>query len=327
MKRLVLSLFILVGLVSQGFAQDIPIPMPLNKQQKLFISTIMGPAMNSLFTKHRPGMLGLSFAMNPMFKAGFEKEFGFTEDQAALVMEKLKERFEGNEDMEAFGQIMGQIDQRSKENEDAESLELSEEEMLAIQQGYDRIFDEFSGIAPEVFTPEQMARINEMEFAVFGGIESPFVNVDAMGVLDLTAEQVRELEEFQQDIADEKLEMLDDLTNFTKKVISTGKLNMQEAQAFEAKNKGLANKVGARLREILTEEQLKKATKLIKDQQAKMAKMMGGFGTISQWMPSADSWAPGMPIPDSLKPKDQERRFPVARPRPTTENPPSENDN
>ena len=323
MKRFVFSLLVLAGILLPSFrifAQEIALPIPLNKQQKLLASAIMGPAMNSFLTKHRPGMLGLSLAMNPMFKAGFEKELGFTEEQSGLIMEKLKERFENHEEMEAFGQIIGQIDQRSKENEDAESLELTEEEMSVIQKGYDQIFDSFASIAPEVFTPEQMEKINELEFATFGGIESPFVSVDAMGVLDLTDEQIKEIEEFQQDIADEKLEMLEGLTDFTKKVISTGKLNMQEAQAFEAKNKLLANKVGERLREILTEEQLKKATKLVKDQQAKMAKMMGGLGAISKWMPSADSWAPGMPIPDSLAPKTPERRFPVGKPKPVGEN-------
>ena len=325
MKRLLISLIVLAGLLLaprctlRCVAQDISLPIPLTKQQKLVASTIMGPAINSFFTKHRPGMLGLSFAMNPMFKAGFEKELGFTEEQSGLILEKLKERL-GNsgeevEEMKAFEQIMGQIMERAEQSEDAESLELSEEEMLVIQQGYDKVFDGFSSIAPEVFTPEQMVKINEMEFAVFGGIESPYFSVDAMGSLELTDDQIRQIEEFQQDIADEKLELIDGLTDFTKKVFSTGKINMQEAQAFDAKNKGLADKVGARLREILTEEQIKKATRLVKDQQAKLMKMMGGFGAISQWMPSADSWAPGMPIPDSLKSETPKRRFPMAKPK------------
>ncbi|MCL2306521.1 MAG: hypothetical protein FWC43_14380 [Planctomycetaceae bacterium] len=316
MNRLILSLLVFAVLfqaVSRCFAQEIPLPIPLTKQQKLLTSALMGPALNSFLTQHRPGMLGLCFAMNPMFKAGFEKEYGFS-GGPEFVMEKFKEKFEGSEEireeMVAFGQVMQQIMERAEQNPDAESLELSEEEIFAIQKGYDKIFDGFAEIATEVFTPEQMEKVKELEFAVFGGIESPMFCVDSMEILDLTDEQIKELEEFQQDIADEKLEMIDGLAEFTTKVLKSGKLNMQEAEAFEAKYKGLTNKIGARLREILTEEQLEKATKLVKDQQKKMEKMVGGLGAITQWMPSADSWAPGMPIPDSLKPKESVRRFP-----------------
>ncbi len=310
-------------------AQEITLPIPLSNKQKLLMSTIMGPAMNSFFTKHRPGMIGLSFAMNPMFKSGFESEFGFTEDQSALVMEKLIEKFKDREDMVAFGQLLQQIDERAGQDENAEFLELSEEELATIQQGYDLVFDRFSEIAPEVFTPEQMEKIKEMEFATFGGIESPFLNVEAMSVLDLTDEQKREIEELQQDIADEKLEMIDGLTEFTTKIFKSGKLNMKEAQEFDAKNKTLTNKIGTRLREILTEEQLKKATKLVKTQQAKMLKMMGGLGAISQWMPNADSWVPGMPIPDSLQSQEPQRKaaFPRAKkPKPVEVEPVIENE-
>ena len=322
MKRLILLLFALAVLLqaaSRCFAQDFPLPIPLTRQQKLLTSAIMEPAMNSLFTQHRPGMFGLCFAMNPMFQAGFEKEFGYT-GGPEFILEKLKEKFEGNEgmreDMEAFGQVMGQLMERAEQNLDAESLELSEEEITVIQKGYDTLFNGFAEIATEVFTPEQMDKIKELEFSVFGGIESPFFSIDSMGILDLTDEQIRELEEFQQDIADEKLEMIDGLTEFTTKILKSGKINMQEAQAFDAKYKGLTNKIGTRLREVLTEEQLQKATRLVKDQQAKMAKMMGGLGALTQWMPSADSWAPGMPIPDSLKSPEPVRRFPAARPKP-----------
>jgi len=326
MKRLILLLFafsVLLQAASRCLAQEIPLPIPLSKQQKLVTSAIMGPAMNSLFTQHRPGMLGLCFAMNPMFQAGFEKEFGFAEGPEFIV-EKLKEKFEGNEgiaeEMAAFGQVIQQIMERAEQNLDAESLELSEEEMFTIQKGYDKMFDGFAEIATEVFSPEQMEKVKEMEFAVFGGIESPFFSIDSMDLLDLTDDQIKELEEFQQDIADEKLEMLDGLTEFTTKILKSGKINMQEAQAFDTKYKGLTNKIGTRLREILTEEQLNQATKLVKDQQAKMAKMMGGLGALTQWMPSADSWAPGMPIPDSLKAPESVRRFPAARPKPVEEN-------
>ena len=175
--------------------------------------------------------------------------------------------------------------------------------------------DKFTEIAPEVFTPEQMAKISELEFATFGGIESPFLSVESMGPLDLTDEQKKELEEFQEEIADEKKAMFKDITEFTTKILKSGKLNMQEAQDFDSRNKMLTNKIGVRLREILTEEQLKKATKIVKDQQAKLAKMMGGFGAMTQWMPNADSWMPGMPIPDSLKSQEKEKKpaFPRAR--------------
>jgi len=316
MKRLILSLLTLTALLqvtSRCLAQDIPLPIPLTKPQKLLTSAIMGPAMNSLFTQHRPGMFGLCFAMNPMFQAGFEKEFGYT-GGPDFILEKLKEKFEGNEgiqeEMAAFGQVMQQMMERAEQNPDAESLELSEEEIMVIQKGYDTLFNGFAEIATEVFTPEQMDKIKELEFAIFGGIESPFFSIDSMGILDLTDEQIKELEEFQQDIADEKLEMLDGVSEFSAKILKSGKINMQEAQAFEAKNKLLTNKIGSRLREVLTEEQLEKATKLVKDQQKKVTKMMGGLGTLTQWMPSADSWAPGMPIPDSLKSPEPVRRFP-----------------
>ena len=323
MKRFLLSLLVLVILAPTGigiarcFAQEITLPMPLTKRQKLLTSAIIGPAMNSFFEKHRPGMLGLSFAMNPMFKAGLEKEYGFTEDQSGLIMEKLQQKFGVGppSEMEAFGNLMKQLDERAAENEDAEYLELSEEEIAAITNGYSVVLDKFAEIAPEVFTPEQMAKVNELEFATFGGIESPFLSVESMGPLDLTDEQKKEIEEFQNEIADEKKAMFKDITEFTTKVLRSGKLNMQEAQDFDSRNKTLTNKIGTRLREILTDEQLEKATKIVKDQQAKLAKMMGGLGAMTKWVPGADSWAPGMPIPDSLKSQEKEKKpaFPRAR--------------
>lgn len=303
-------------------AQEISIPMPMSQQQRLMASVIMEPAIKGFFEKPRTGMLGLSFAMNPMFKKGFETEIGFTDEQLDSIQYRVKERFgdaSTQEELENFGNLMQQIDERAKEiienNGSIDDFVLSEEEAAILRNGFNFSYDKMSEVAQDVFTPEQMAKVAELEFAVFGGVGSPFLNIESMEILDLSEEQKKEIEEFQKEIESEKSELLDGITELTHKIVKTGKFNLQDGKNFEEKNKALAQKIGDRLREILTEEQLKKAEQIVKNQNAMVQKMLGGLGAGASWVPGANSWMPGQAIPDSLKSKEPQRkpRFPRAK--------------
>lgn len=324
LQRMILCFLIFAVFVPVTAAQEIPIPMPLNKQQRLLTSAIMEPAIKGFFEKPRTGMLGLSFAMNPMFKSGFSQEIGFTEEQFNSIQGRLQERFgvgDGTEPPEAlvaFGNLMKQLDERATElaqnDESIDVIPISEEEQAIFRDGFDFVYSKMSDVAQDVFTPEQMAKVAEIEFATFGGIDSPFINIDSMGVLELTDEQKKEIEEFQKETEDEKKEILNDISEFTQKIVKTGKFNLQDGKNFEEKTKKFTQKVSDRMREILTEDQIAKAEQIIKRQKVAMQKMMGGMGAATSWIPGADSWKPGQPILDSFQ-RDTERkpRFPRAK--------------
>lgn len=321
-----LYLLFSVGNPRTVFPQEISLPLPLNHEQKLIASVVMEPALNELFNKYRPGVLGLGFAMNPMFKTGFQREYGFTEDQSALIMQLFQERFvEAPESFQNFGMVMKSLTERIDEN--TEELILSDEEKEAIQMGYTVIFDTMQEISHEVFTPEQLQKVSELEFAVFGGIDSPFLQAESLEILDLSEEQRAQLMEFQTDIADEKLAVLDDLTQFTQKFMKTGKMSIPEIRAFEEKTNALKKKIGDRTREILNDQQLEKAEKLIARQERLLKRLInfGGISGLSSWIPGLDSWKPGDPIPEQLQAPEKKRSRGFPR-RATTEKQPTEKD-
>ena len=300
-------------------AQEISFPLPLTNKQKTMAGVMIGPVFNEFFNNYHPGALGVGFIMNPMFKDAYQKELGITQEQLDALMEGMKTKIMGDETLEQRKEILDALEARIGEND--EDVVLTEEEINAMSGTFSAVFQGMSEVANEVFTPEQMIKIQEAELATFGGIDSPFLNVQTMGVLDLTDEQKKELEDFQADFADDKLEMLDDIGMFTKKFLKTGKMTMADIKELDEKTKEMQAKVSERVREILTDDQITKANIIVRKQQAFMAKMAGGMGSLTKWMPGLDSWAPGMPIPDSLKPAGIRKSglFPRAKPKPEDE--------
>lgn len=306
------------------YAQELTLPMPLNREQKIVSSVIMEPVMNEFLNNYRPGVLGVGFMMNPMFKEGFKQELGITDEQDASLMEVFGAKFRDdpeNEALKAMGQTMEGLIARINETE-GDFIDISEEEKEAIQKGFASVCDKMQETAQEFFTPEQMQKVMEMEFATYGGIDSPFLQLEAIeNVLDLDEEQKKLFEELQADTADEKLEVLAEITDFTRDFLSKGKLSLKDIKALEEKTKALQSKISARTREILTDEQLEKAMKIVSRQQRLMKKMMGGAGGVSSWIPGADSWRPGQPIPESMKSTQPKRAGLFPRPKPKTEAP------
>ena len=280
-------------------AQDISFPMPLTNKQKIMASAMLGPVFNEFFNNYHPGALGTAFMMNPMFKDAYQKELGITQEQYDALMEGMITKIRDDETLKLRKEILDALDARIGDND--EDVVLTDEEQNAMSGLFSTLFQGMSKVAAEVFTPEQMSKIQETEFATFGGIDTPFLNVQTMDVLDLTDEQKKELEDFQADIADEKLEMLDDVAKITQKLFKTGKMSVSDIRELETRTKEFQARIGERVRDILTEEQVKKADLLVKKQQAMLTKMAGGMGAVTKWIPSLDSWSPGMPIPDSLK--------------------------
>ncbi|MGL6194208.1 MAG: hypothetical protein ACRC2T_05240 [Thermoguttaceae bacterium] len=340
MKRLIQNLFLVLIAVaiisggsgnlqffaSQAKAQDLPIPMPLTKKQRVLAQAIVGPTITEMFGKYRPGVIGVGFLMNPMLKDGFAQEIGMSADETDMnsIMEMFKEVLEAPENAEqlkTFGELMQSLDSRVGEDDD--ELVLTDEENEILRNGYKTIFDGMSELATELFTPEQLERVAEMEFAIYGGVDSPFLSVDALSPLDLTDEQKKELDNFQNEIESEKNEVLDDVKNFSTKIIKTGKISMSDVKALETKTNNLKNKISERMSQILTEEQLEKSKQIIDKQTkyfAKMANTFGGIGNTSSWVPGVDSWKPGDGVADDAANKPAKRRFPRKEPaQPETE--------
>ena len=285
-------------------AQEIKFPIPLGDTHRAVGAAMMGPVMRTMFNGDRTGAMMFGMAVNPLFSTGFKQEFGVTDEQVKTLLQTLPKRIEDAGVKEIFIGLTKQFD----ENIDYQP---TEEDEAALDAAFQSVFDGMNAVCDEVFTPEQMQKMNGMMFVLMGGLESPFLNEKSLDVLDLSDEQKEKVAAIRKEMEPEKEKFLGELETVMKKFVKEGKANLKDLEAAGEKVKDITEKVKKRVLEILTDEQKAKAAELA----AHPPKFLNptALNMIPDWMPGVGSWKPGDGAPETEKKERRKRKsFPTA---------------
>ena len=203
----------------------------------------------------------------------------------------------------------------------------SGEDPKAIQKDIEKELQSITDEVEKIATPEQKKKAQTVVFQGMGGLNSPLINVDAMSALDLTEEQKKKAQEALDAMEKERLEHLAEGLKLFEEAVKLGGPNMSEedqkkleekARALEGRAVTSAQKIGDRLRSILTPEQLEKEKILLANRPKflpRLPRSMRGDAD-PEYRPGADSWRPGQGTPSENNKKTNRRPFPKAEEEP-----------
>lgn len=303
----VFAVFCLLALVvTPLLAQEMPVPKMSGKQAAM-ATLMMEPTMKAMFEKPRPGFLVPGLLMNPMFKNDFKAELGLSDEQVA----KITASFMQAAQKQGMALQKLELDKRITE-ENFETFALNDEETAQLEAAMSGIFNAMDEAGFAHLSDEQKARMGEMSFVMFGGIDTPFFDLSETTQLDLSDAQKKDLHALYEEGRETRNAFYSELKNTMGKAFKTGKMDAKE----DMKNikdimEAYALKLKTRVAEILTEEQLKKGREMMTTKMPKFLAKFGGASPLSQWVPGIDSWKPGDPVPEKAKKADDgKRKFP-----------------
>jgi hypothetical protein len=127
-----------------------------------------------------------------------------------------------------------------------------------------------------------------------------------MAALDMTGEQKEKFKAINKETTPERDKMIADVYTEVEKMFKKGELNFNGFVASLAAFKGYSKELKQRRSEVLTESQIAKVRTL-----SKLPRFLSIANLLPQWMPSANSWKPGDPLPAGVVPPQPVRaRFP-----------------
>ncbi|MGL6197093.1 MAG: hypothetical protein ACRC2T_19960 [Thermoguttaceae bacterium] len=189
-----------------------------------------------------------------------------------------------------------------------------------ISEEYDKVIDEIQAKFEEVLTPEQLQQMKEYELVapsvletVYGSDEAAMFptlpNFGAYSALDLSEEQLHQLDAIQAEAEADFKTQFDELKNILKE--TGGSLidpNNEKLRDLKAKNAEKFQNLRLKVHGILTPEQLARLEELeskITTKQKKAAQSTAsetnGDTEPKEWRPDANSWKPGDPLPEDMK--------------------------
>lgn len=208
---------------------------------------------------------------------------------------------------------------------------MTPENQASVQQDISRDLERLSKSLDQALPPERKAKINKLAFQAMGGLDSPVITIDTMGVLNLSEEQKGKMQSVFGEMREERLAQIETALAMAEKVIAAGgpgKLSPEEREALEKEARELetrvfatSDKLSERLRQHLTPEQLALEKELIASRpdflpglprqmrRGRDGGAEGGRGG-SFYIPGAGSWQPGMPMPVPTQEPQRRSRFP-----------------
>ena len=294
-KSFLLALLCLLLPLSTA-AQEINVDVVLNK-------IIINRCVQIVFENDPSGFFMTALVNDgEMLFPGSKKEFGFTDEQRQRldeytqdVMERSREELNSKMPSEA-------IVKRMRETAD---YTLTEDEDTALTSAIRDMFNITNESAVEVFTNEQIQKMDGMMLAMTGALESPFFNDRHMNALDMTDEQKAQFKKINDETKPERDKMMAAISETMEKIASTGKFEIKDITTTISKFREYQKTLKKRRMEVLTEAQIAKAAKL-----AKAPKFMSVANLLPTWTPSADSWKPGDPVPAGAVPPRTPGNFP-----------------
>ena len=289
--------FLLVGLLLSlslsAAAQEGFLP-EFSERDKACFRVMLNPMLRAMFAEgaDRGGIFIALLTEMPLFP-GFKEEFGITTEQRMQFNSTVNDPTLMPEEIKALGdRLFSNIDL------DANYVP-TEEEDAAIEATYMFYMERMNTAAADTFTEEQMQRMNNVVFALTGGLQSPFLSETHMAALDLTGEQKAQFNKINEEMKPERDKMLATFDADIQKMIKTGKISVKDFFSALSRFRNLGVDLKKRRMEVLTRAQIAKATEM-----ARLPKSMtlSVFNVVPAWTPSTDSWKPGDPLPEGARP-------------------------
>jgi Spy/CpxP family protein refolding chaperone len=294
---LLVALFLLLPLSAIAQIEDGFFPAFSERDQAMF-KIMLNPMLRTMFEEgDRSGVFIVMLSEMPIFP-GFREEFGITPEQrrqfnsAANDPKTMPQNFAATSDA-----LREKIENGIKEDL---NYVPTEDEIATIESIYRYGIERTNEAAAETFTDEQMQRLNNMVFGLTGGLQSPFLSEKHMDALEMTAEQRAKFKKINEDTKPEREKMIAAFDAELQRMIKTGKMSVKDFFAALSTFRELGTTLRKSRTEVLTRAQLAKATEM-----AKLPKSMTFSLTnlLPQWMPGADSWKPGDPLPAGAVPQ------------------------
>ncbi|MGL6196428.1 MAG: Spy/CpxP family protein refolding chaperone [Thermoguttaceae bacterium] len=234
------------------------------------------------------------------------------------------------EQIDAIKTALEQLDDVEIEQDDIDPTieNLSTEEAFTlVKETLGTLIDEMQIKYEEILTPEQLQRMREYELVAPSLVESidsdlPFTllpNFDAYRALDLSDEQLEQLEAIQNEAEAGFNSQFDNPKNLIKEYSED---HEEKARRIKAQNSEKMQNLRLKVRGILTPEQISRLEKLESEISVRLttgsesAAADTNNATNSEpkeWQPNENSWKPGDPMPDEMKVEiKQPGRFPRA---------------
>ena len=252
----------------------------------------------------RSGTFIVMLTEMPVFP-GFKEEFDITPEQRSQLANAVNNPKFMQEELRALSEkaIMKYI-----ANID-EYLDYvpTEEEEAELELTYRLGFEHVNTAVADTFTQEQLQRMNNMDFALTGGLQSLFLNEKHMDALGMTDEQKAQFKKIYEETKPERDTMVASFDTDLQKVIKTGKVSVNDLFGAMSKFQSLGSALRKHRSEVLTSSQLARAREM-----ARLPKSMTlpVFNMLPTWTPGPDSWKPGDPLPAQPPPAQRKKNFP-----------------
>ena len=301
--------FLLVGLLLvlplSAVAQEGGFLPPFDEKDQARFRILFPATLRAMFEEgaDRTGVFIALLSEMPFFP-NFKEEFGITPEQRSRFTiavndpELMPEEFRAlaEKPIKFVENIDEYLDYVPTEEEEAE-LELT----------YRVGFEYVNMRASETFSDEQMQRLDNMVFALTGGLQSPFLSEKHTDALGLTDEQKATFKKINEETKPDRDRMIAAFDAEIQRIVKTGKASIMDVFVAVSKFRDLGMTLKKRRMEVLTRAQIAKATEM-----AKLPKSMTLpiFDLLPKWIPGPDSWKPGDPVPEHAKPPRGTRQFP-----------------
>ena len=219
---------------------------------------------------------------------GFRNEFEITEEQVERLNKSLNE---------AGPENLHEMEQSLKAAMRDGNFEPTEDEEAAFQSIFKYIFEAANSAVADALTDEQIQKMDGMILALSGGLESPFFNDRHMTALDMTDEQKAKFKAITEATKLGRDKMITGVSEKIEQMFKTGKFNFKDIVAVLSQFKEFTGDLKKRRMEVLTAAQIAQAGQL-----AKLPKSFSVFNLLPQWVPNANSWQPGDPLPEGARP-------------------------
>lgn len=293
-------------------------PTPEQEKQWKLQRKLMPHTMRIAFFVISDGYAQASYYLEDGDNKEFQSITGTTDDQYEQFSDFMLEQ------TKRARPIFDKFRKQFEDTDDPKELEKLGVELEDFMIGLNK---ESTKKMDEIITPEQLAKIRQLELQQFKGMAEvgfPIINYDAYKGLGLSDRQKEELHEIGDGFREEQLGHLERmLSTMNSPADRKDAKKMQELAKIGADNakngKALNARIKAKVLTILTDEQTRKLENLLANVPDFIQKRRARMGVPpAQTVKNDDwkeSWKPGDPLPEHIRQREKAKRrvFPMPR--------------
>jgi hypothetical protein len=306
-SKFLVSFLLFLALPLSAIAQDSSFFPPITDRDQAQFRAAFNPVMR-VMSDAGEDRSGIFITLLRDFP-GLQAEFGITEEQMIQYHTSMRPKMQ--ETWETYAREIT-IEVEKKLDEDINYV-MNEYEEIATEEMFRSLVEHLNETWTETLTEEQMQGLNNMIFAMTGGLQSPFLSEQHMDALDMTDTQKAQFKKINEETQPERDKMFTALGAEINTMVETGKISVKGVLNTMSKLRELGLMLKQRRSEVLTSSQLAKVAEM-----ARLPKSMtlSVFDVLPKWQPGPNSWKPGDPLPEGIVPPAPRRgNFP------RTENP------